>query len=81
LPNGSPCQPSPTWRAGGAEAEQEAAADIRSSVAAVIAVIAGVRAGICMIPAPSLIVDVVPPSHESTLTTSVPHDSAAQAES
>ena len=50
-------------------------------MAAVIAVIAGVRAGICMIPAPSLIVDVVPPSHESTLTTSVPHDSAAQAES
>ena len=50
-------------------------------MAAVIAAIAGVRAGICMIPAPSFRVVVVAPSQASTETTSVPHASAAQAES
>ena len=34
-----------------------------------------------MIPAPSFIVVVVAPSHESTVTTSVPQASAAHAES
>ena len=53
---------------------------MRSSVAAVIAVFAGVRAGICMIADPSSIVDVVAASHERTVTASVPHASAAHAD-
>ena len=42
---------------------------------------AGVRAGICMIPVPSLSVVVRAPSHARTETASVPHASAVQAES
>ena len=42
---------------------------------------AGVRPGICMIAEPSLIVVVVAPSHERTVTQSVPQASEAQAES
>src|SRR3970282_163687 len=53
----------------------------RSSVAAVIAVFAGVRPGICMIAEPSFIRSVVAPSQESTVTQSVPQASAAHAES
>ena len=68
-------------RPGRPEAEQEATPDRRSSVAAVIAVFAGVRPGICMIALPSLIRSVVAPSQASTLTQSVPHASAAHAES
>ena len=45
---------------------------MRSSVAAVIAVMPALRAGICMIPAPSFIVWVLAPSQERTVTTSVP---------
>ena len=55
--------------------------DIRSSVAAVIAVLAGVRPGICMIAEPTLIVVVCAASHARTVTASVPHASAAQTES
>jgi hypothetical protein len=54
---------------------------MRSSVAAVIAVAAGVRAGICMIAEPTLMRVVVAASHASTVTASVPHASAAHAES
>jgi hypothetical protein len=50
-------------------------------VAAVIAVFEGVRPGICMIAEPSLIFSVVAPSHERTVTQSVPQASAAHAES
>jgi hypothetical protein len=53
----------------------------KSRVAAVIAVFVGVRPGICMIAEPSFSVVVVAPSQASTLTQSVPHASAAQAES
>ncbi len=52
-----------------------------SRVAAVIAVFDGVRPGICMIALPSLIRSVVAPSHERTVTQSVPQASAAHAES
>ncbi len=55
--------------------------DIRSSVAAVIAVFAGVRPGICMIAEPTLIVVVDAASQARTVTASVPHASAAQTES
>jgi hypothetical protein len=53
----------------------------RSSVAAVIAVFAGVRPGICMIALPTFSLVVVAASQARTLTASVPHASAAQAES
>ena len=54
---------------------------MRSSVAAVIAVAAGVRAGICMIAEPTLIRVVAAASHPRTDTASVPHASATHAES
>ena len=54
---------------------------MRSSVAAVIAVFVGVRAGIWKIAEPTLSVVVVAASQESTVAASVPHASAAQAES
>ena len=47
-------------------------------MAAVIAVIAGVRAGICMIALPMSIRDVLAARKPSTDTTSEPHASAAQ---
>jgi hypothetical protein len=46
-----------------------------------LTVLDGVRPGICMIAEPSLILSVVAPSHERTVTQSVPHASAAHAES
>ena len=48
---------------------------------AVIAVNAGVRPGICMTAEPSRSLVVVAASQERTVTASVPHASAAQAES
>ena len=56
--------------------------DIRSSVAAVIAVFAGVRPGICMIAEPTL--DPSSSTRRATrarVTASVPHASAAHTES
>jgi hypothetical protein len=44
-------------------------------------VLAGVRAGIWKIAEPTFSVVVVAASHESTVAASVPHASAAQAES
>jgi hypothetical protein len=52
-----------------------------SSVAAVIAVMAGERAGIWKIAAPSLIRDVCAASQASTVAASEPYASAAQTES
>ena len=52
-----------------------------SSVAAVIAVIAGVRPGIWKIADPSLIVSVCAASQASTVAVSLPYASAAQTES
>ena len=48
---------------------------------AVMAALAGVRPGICMIAEPTLIRVVVAASHDSTVMQSVPHASATQAES
>ena len=50
-------------------------------MAAVIAAFAGVRPGICRIAEPIFSVVVVAASQLSTLTASVPHASAAHAES
>ena len=49
-------------------------------MAAVIAVFAGVRAGICMIAEPISIDEVFAASQASTVTASVPHASAVQAD-
>ena len=46
-----------------------------------MAVLAGERPGSCMIAVPSFSVVVSAPSHASGVTASVPHASAAQAES
>ena len=55
--------------------------EITSSVAAVIAVMAGVRAGIWKIAEPSLIRSVCPASQASTVAASEPYASAAHTES
>ena len=59
LPHGSPCQPSTTCGPEVPSPSRKRPPDIRSSVAAVMAVFAGVRAGIWRIAEPILIVDVV----------------------
>ncbi len=51
-----------------------------SSVAAVIAVIAGVRAGICMIAGPNCMRSVCAINHVSGVIASVPYASAVHAE-
>ena len=71
-PNGTPCQPSLTCGPETPRPRRKRPPERVSSVAAVIAVIAGVRAGICMIPAPSPIVDVCAASHASTVGASEP---------
>jgi|GEM_PF-3079280 len=55
--------------------------DIICSDIAVIAAMAGLRAGICMIAVPTLILDVRARSHEALVTASVPQASDVQAES
>ena len=52
-----------------------------SSVAAVIAVIAAERPGICRIAEPSLMRSVLPASHARIVTASEPYASAVQTES
>ena len=52
-----------------------------SSVAAVITVIAGVRAGICMIAVPIPIRSVVAAIHDAVVTASAPQASDVQTES
>ena len=81
FPHGSPCQPSTTCGPDVPSPSRKRPPESRSSVAAVIAVFAGVRPGICMIALPTLSLVVVAASHERTLTASVPHASAAHAES
>ena len=67
-------------RARRAESEQDAAPESWSSVATVIAVAAGVRAGICMIAVPIPICSVVAAIQLATVTASAPHASDVQAE-
>ncbi len=55
--------------------------EMLSSVAAVIAVIAGVRAGIWKIAEPSFARSVLAASHASTVAASEPYASAAQIDS
>ena len=70
--NGWPYQPSTTWGPDTPSPRIRRPPDRWSSVAAVIAAQAGVRAEICMSPVPSLIVDVFAPIHASGEMTSEP---------
>ena len=81
FPHGSPCQPSTTCGPEVPSPSRKRPPESRSSVAAVIAVFAGVRPGICMIALPILSLVVVAASQERTVTASVPQASAAHAES
>ncbi len=81
LPHGCPCQPSTTCGPDVPSPSRKRPPERRSSVAAVIAVFAGERPGICMIAEPSLIRSVCAASQPRTLTASVPHASATQTES
>jgi hypothetical protein len=81
FPHACPCQPSTTCGPDVPRPSRKRPPESKSSVAAVIAVFAGERPGICMIAEPTLSVVVVAASHASTVTASVPHASAAHAES
>ena len=68
----TPCQPSDTWGPLTPRPRRNRPWDSVSSVAAVIAVMAGVRAGICRIALPMSIDDVWAAIHASTETASEP---------
>ena len=76
-----PCQPSATWGPEDPSPSLMRPFESWSIVTAVIAVIAGERAGIWKIPDPSLIFSVCPASQARTVAASEPYASAAQAES
>ena len=68
----TPCQPSLTWGPETPRPSRKRPPDSVSRVAAVIAVIAGVRAGICMTAAPRPIRSVLAPTQDSTVGASEP---------
>ena len=70
--NGTPCHPSLTCGPLTPSPSRNRPPDRVSRVAAVIAVIAGVRPGICITAAPSPICSVSAPIHDSTVGTSEP---------
>ena len=72
LPYGSPCQPSITCGPDGPTPRRKRLFDMACSVAAVIAAQAGVRADICMMPVPALILLVRASTHAIGVTASVP---------
>ena len=78
---GTPCQPSDTCGPDTPSPSRKRPPDSTSSVAAVMAVAAGVRAGICMRAEPSPIRSVTAVMWPSTDTASWPHASATQTES
>ena len=63
--NGTPCHPSLTWGPDTPRPSRKRPPDIVSIVAAVIPVIAGVRAGICITADPRWIRSVSAPIHAS----------------
>ena len=79
--NGTPCQPSDTCGPDRPRPSRKRPPESASSVAAVIAVIAGLRAGICMSPAPRSMRSVTALRCPSTETASCPHASATHSES
>ena len=72
LAKGTPCHPSLTCGPETPSPRWKRPPESWSSVAAVIAVMAGVRAGICMMPAPSPIVVVLAPNQAITVGASDP---------
>ena len=70
--NRTPCQPSDTCGPEGPRPSRKRPPEIWSRVAAVIAAIAGLRAGIWKMAEPRLIVSVCPASHASTVAASEP---------
>ena len=68
----TPCHPSLTCGPETPSPRWKRPPESESRVAAVIAVMAGVRAGICMMPAPRPIVLVLAPSQASTVGASEP---------
>src|SRR5213593_690080 len=76
-----PCQPSATWGPDEPMPRITRPFERLSSVAAVIAVIAGERPGIWKIAEPILILSVFAASHARTVAASEPYASAAQTES
>src|SRR5699024_11438727 len=81
LPNRPPCHPSDTWGPDTPSPRRKRPPLNRSRLAAVIAVIAGVRPGICITAEPSPMVEVCPASQASTDGEAEPYASAAQTES
>lgn len=75
--NRTPCQPSDTCGPDTPRPSRNRPPESVSRVAAVIAVIAGVRAGICSTAAPTSIRDVRAAIQVSTVTASEPYASAA----
>ncbi len=72
LPYGTPCQPSTTCGPDGPRPRMKRPPERSSSVIAVIAAIAGVRAGICMIAVPTLMRRVFASTHVAVVTASLP---------
>ena len=76
----TPCQPSDTCGPETPRPSRNRPPDSVSRVAAVIAVIAGVRAGIWKTAEPTSIRSVCAATHASTVAASEPYASAAQAD-
>ena len=72
LPNGTPCQPSMTCGPDGPIPHRKRLPDIACKVIAVIAAQVGVRAGICMMLVPALILLVCANTQATGVTASVP---------
>ena len=72
LPYGMPCQPSITCGPDGPMPRRNRLPDMACSVAAVTAAQAGVRADICMMPVPALILVVRASTQAIGLTASLP---------
>ena len=72
LPYGTPCQPSTTCGPDGPRPRMKRPPERWSSVIAVIAAIAGVRAGICMIAVPQRSLVVFASTQAAVLTASLP---------
>jgi len=81
LPNATPCQPSTTCGPDGPMPQRNRLPDMACKVIAVIAAQVGVRAGICMMPVPTLSLLVRASTHDAVVTASPPHASLVQAES
>jgi hypothetical protein len=76
--NGTPCKPSITWGPDAPRPRMNLLPEMRASVRAVIAVMAGVRAPSCMIPDASWMRSVRPARNASGVAASLPHASAVQ---